>query len=61
MKFDFWYGNTLEDVCEADCYFYPNGGYYAGNMYDKNGKIIGDYTATDSVKIGDVFPGIFGK
>lgn len=59
MKFDFWYGNTLKDVYKADCYFYPNAGHYAGNMWDKEGKMIGDYTATDSTKIEKVFPGIF--
>lgn len=61
MIFDFWYGDTLEDVKEADCYFYPNNGYYAGNMYNNKGEIIGDYTSCDSVKIGEVFPGIFGE
>lgn len=60
VKFDFWYDNTFDDVCDADCRFYPNGGYYAGNIYDCSGKIIGDYTGTDSVAIERLFPGIFG-
>lgn len=59
MKFDFWYNHTLKDVYKVDCYFYPNNGYYAGNMYDKNGKVIGDFTSPDSVTIEKYFPGIF--
>ena len=61
LKIDFWYGNSRKDICSADCYFYPNNGYYAGNVYDKDGKAIGDYTEKDSVKIEDEFPGIFGE
>lgn len=60
INFDFWYDNTFDDVCDVDCMFYPNGGYYAGNIYDCSGKIIGDFTGTDSVAIGRLFPGIFG-
>lgn len=60
VKFDFWHDNTFDDVCDADCRFYPNGGYYAGNIYDCSGEIIGDYIGTDSVAIERLFPGIFG-
>ena len=61
VEFDLWYKNTFDDVCSADCTFYPNGGYYAGNVYDCSGKIIGDYTSKDSVTIEKLFPGIFGE
>lgn len=59
MKFDFWYGHTLKDVAAADCAFYGNDGIYRGNMYDATGRMIGDYSARDSVLISDTFPGIF--
>lgn len=56
MKIDKWYEN--EKICYADCYFYPNSGEYRGNLYNENGKIVGDYTAKDSVEIGKRFPNI---
>lgn len=59
MNFDFWYGQTLDDVAFADCFFYGNEGIYRGNMYDATGRMIGDYSAHDSVLIGETFPGIF--
>lgn len=61
MFIDFWYGNTKSDIAYADCFFYPNNGYYSGNVYDKNGKPIGDYTEKDSAIIETEFPGIFGE
>lgn len=61
LKIDFWFNNSVKDIAGADCFFYPNGGYYAGNVYDRNGKAIGDYTETDSTKIEKAFPGIFGE
>lgn len=61
MFIDFWYGNTNNDVAYADCFFCPNSGTYAGNVYDKNGKAIGDYTEKDSREIEKTFPGIFGE
>ncbi len=57
-KFDFWYGDTIEDVNGASAVFYPNEGVYRGNLY-KDEKIVGDYVATDSVAIEKLFPGIF--
>lgn len=62
MKIDYWYGDGRKNpAVYADCYFYPNDGVYRGNVYDADGKIIGDFTSTDSVEIGKCFPGIFGK
>ena len=60
MFIDFWYGNTREEIADVDCFFYPNVGVYRGNVYDKDGKPIGDYEESDSCKIDDEFPGIFG-
>lgn len=58
IKIDYWYKDGRRAVF-ADCFFYPNEGVYRGNVYDRDGNIIGDYTATDSVEIGRRFPGIF--
>ena len=47
-----WYRNRfIPKKYHADAYFYPHGcfGYsYCGNIYDNNGKVIGDYEANDS-------------
>lgn len=48
-------------IAEADCFFYPNEGIYRGNLYNKNGEIIGDYSSRDSVEIEKRFHGIFGE
>ena len=61
IKFDFWHGESEKDIAGADCYFYPNSGHYAGNIYNKDGDIIGDYTSNNSVEIEEKFPGIFGE
>lgn len=55
MSIDFWYENTLEDVSYVNLFFYPNDGIYRGNMYDINGKIIGDYSCNDAIKIFETF------
>ena len=61
IKFDFWHGESEKDIATADCFFYPNSGHYAGNIYNKDGDIIGDYTSNNSVEIEEKFPGIFGE
>lgn len=61
MSIDFWYGDTKDDVTGGDAYFYPNEGIYRGNLYNKDGKCIGDYIATDSGEIEDLLPNIFGE
>lgn len=58
IKFDFWYCDTLKDVEAVTCTFYPNNMEYRGNLY-KEGKAIGDYTATNSAEIEKYFPGLF--
>lgn len=58
MKIDMW--NKDEKIAYVDCYFYPNGGYYAGNLYSEEGKPIGDFYSKDSVEIEKRFPGVFG-
>lgn len=62
IKIDYWYTDGRKNpAVYADCYFYPNDGIYRGNVFDANGNMIGDYTATDSVEIEKRFPGIFGE
>lgn len=58
LKFDFWYGDTLKDVDGVHVVFYPNEGLYRGNVC-KAGRIIGDFTSSDSLEIEKYFPGIF--
>ena len=60
IKFDFWYGDSLQDVAFVSVSFYPNEGEYRGNMKDRGGDYIGDFTATNSAEIERQFPGIFG-
>lgn len=59
MKVDFWC--TGETVASADCFFYPNEGIYRGNLYNADGRMIGDYSSRDSAEIEKRFPGIFGE
>lgn len=49
LKIDKWYNE--EKITRIDCFFYPNSGYYSGNLYNEKGKIIGDYTGNDSIEI----------
>ena len=55
MAIDMWYGDEFESgKYGADAYFTPSNGY-RGNIYDENGKVIGDYHTDDSVKIQKLF------
>ena len=64
FKIDYWYKNGREarkEVAFASVTFYPNEGIYRGNIYNSDGKAIGDYTSNNSVEIEEKFPGIFGE
>ena len=61
MNIDFWYGNNKDDIAKVTCSFSDLDLTYRGNVYDKAGKIIGDFSAKDSVEIENEFPGIFGE
>ena len=54
-KIDMWYKDKFEPMkYGADATFYPHGcfGYsYCGHIFDETGKMIGDYSANDSVWI----------
>lgn len=59
MKIDIWY--PKENVAAVSVAFYPNDCEYRGNLYNKKGRIIGDFTSKNSLEIEKRFPGIFGK
>lgn len=54
INIDMWYGDNYKEADAIDITFYPNSGEYRGNIY-KDGKVIGDYTCTDSVKLENKF------
>lgn len=54
IKIDMWYGNLYTEADKIDICFYDNDGKYRGNIY-KDGKMIGDYVCTDSVKLEKTF------
>ena len=55
VNIDMWYGNKIEEVTKIDINFYGNSGEYRGNIYIDN-KIVGDYTAKDSISLEEAFP-----
>lgn len=60
MKFDFWYGDKLEDITRAICFFNDITCTYSGYLYIGD-KCVGDFYCSDSVTIGEYFPGIFDR
>lgn len=54
-----WYGDKFASMkYNADAFFYPHGSFgyiYRGNIYDDNGKTIGDYGANDVTWISKNF------
>ena len=55
MKIDMWYNDEFESgKYRADAYFTPGNGY-SGNIYNEQGKMIGDYHTDDSTKIEKLF------
>ena len=55
MIIDMWNDHKRREVKHISIYFYPNNGYYSGNLYDKEYKTIGDYTTKDSLEIKKYF------
>ena len=52
LVIDMWYGDEFNKYdYDADATFYPNEGVYRGNIYDKTGKRVGDYSCSDSVTL----------
>ena len=58
MKIDLWNPGKEKIAC-ASVTFYPNDCIYRGNVYNADGKAIGDFWSRDSVEIERRFPGIF--
>ena len=55
-KVDMWYNHPfIKKVYFADAFFSDCDCVYRGNIYDENGKVVGDYTTTDSVWIENSF------
>lgn len=52
---DFWYGDTLKDIARISCSFSDIDCVYRGNMYNKEGKMIGDFSFNDSLEIEKIF------
>lgn len=62
LRIDMWYGDEFnKDEYGADATFYPNEGVYRGNIYDKSGKAVGDYSCSDSVAIAKELGIIFNS
>lgn len=55
MITDMWYGDDINNVDKIDISFSDIDCVYRGNMYI-NGKIVGDYETSDSVKLEESFP-----
>lgn len=55
IKIDMWYGNKAEEVAKIDIFFSDLDCVYRGNCYI-DGKIVGDYSASDSLEIEKAFP-----
>lgn len=59
MKIDLWHRD--EEPAFVDCTFYPGDMEYRGNIYNRDGRPIGDYVSKNSVEIERRFPGIFSE
>ena len=55
INIDMWYGDKKEDADKIDVFFSDVDCIYRGNIY-KEGKAIGDYSCTDSLKLEKAFP-----
>lgn len=52
---DMWYGDSPRDADRIDIFFSDLDCLYRGNIY-RNGRAIGDYSASDAIKIERMFP-----
>ena len=56
MIINMWHGNKFEPKkYKADAYFNDLSCKYCGWIYNENNKIIGDYTASNSIEIENNF------
>lgn len=54
-RLDLWYDNNPSDIDRISITFNDHDCTYRGNLYS-GGRIIGDYTATDSIELEKRFP-----
>ena len=55
-RVDMWYGDPcLEKKYTADAFFSDTDCVYRGNIYDDNGRPIGDYESSDSAWVEKKF------
>lgn len=55
-RVDMWYGNPfMGKKYAADAFFSDTDCVYRGNIYDENGRMIGDYESSDSTWIEQRF------
>lgn len=52
---DMWYGDKKGDADRISISFNDLNCTYSGNIY-KNGRIIGDYSCSDSMQLEKLFP-----
>ena len=56
IDIDMWYGDKFDQQRHRiDVFFSDIDCEYRGNIYDENGRIIGDYSTTDSVMLQKKF------
>ena len=58
IHIDMWYGDDVSMADGIDVSFNDLDCKYRGNIY-KNGRMIGDYSCTDSVMLENAFKGLF--
>lgn len=61
-QIDMWYGDVFDPKKHTiDCFFSDCDCVYRGNIYNENGKVIGDYQSPDSCWIQRFFNINFGR
>ena len=55
FNIDMWYGDKKGDADRISIFFNDCDCAYFGNIY-KNGRIIGDYSCSDSMQLEKLFP-----
>lgn len=61
MFIDYWYGHCKKDIAFISYSFSDLDCIYRGNIYDKDKKIIGDFSTYDSLEIEKYLKGDFDK
>lgn len=52
---DIFPGNSFDDIAKIDIYFSECDFVYRGNIYNKEGKIIGNFSASDPLTLENMF------